>query len=551
MHSRKENISKGDIQIQIGIIFIVCFFAFFINNNVIPASTAEARNLATAQEMLRTHNYLIPTTNGELQLTPPPLPTWIAAGVEHILPGNLVAQRCAAGLAATFMVFIFYLLTSNLTRNRNIGFLASLISATSFSVVLIGRTASWDIFCHSFMLGAIYFFVLALRDEGPQWKNFVLAGVFFGLSFMSKGLISLYSLFIPFLISFMLIYKPDLKGKGVPAIVMVLVCLVLSCWWPVYIYMFYKQVYLTMIVDDISSLFAHGGRPWYYYWKFPAESGVWTLFFITSIAYFFISKRREKKREFRFYILWLALSLFLLTIMPEKKVSYLLPILIPGSGVITFYIYRCFKGLKTQSEKVFFRLNAMLITLILAMIPILLYIMFYKENIIPLYIVVLFAILSWGLCFYILKCLFHGGKVQVLGTFGGIITCMVMIEAFCLIPIGHLFINESRHSIRMVRTDERVAGLPFFYNRDEELRIELIYEANKTILPVNVADSSFIYRSLPFVFVSGMPMANVFSGFDVRIDMIDTFDNNWQHSYQERYSMGLVREVAVIRANKR
>lgn len=550
MQSKKENISKGDIQIQIGIIFIVCFFAFFINNHVIPASATEARNLATAQEMLRTGDYLVPTMNGELQLTPPPLPTWIAAGVEYVFPHSLVAQRCMSGLMATLMIFFLYLLTSNLTRNRNIGFLASLILVTSFGVVLMGRTAAWDIFCHGFMLGAIYFFVVGMREEGPRWKNFILAGIFFGLSFMSKGFVSLYVLFIPFLISFLLIYKPVMKGKGIPLAVMVLSCLAVSLWWPVYIYMFYGKVFLGVLFEDFVSMFEWSGRPWYYYWKFPTESGVWALFFITSIFYFFISKRREKKREFRFHVLWLALSLFLLSIVPDKKISYFMPILIPGSGVITFYIYRCFKGLKTWSEKFFFRFNAMLITLILAMIPILLYFMFYKEDIIPLYIVVLFAILSWGLCLYIFRCLFHKGKVQVLGTFGGIITCMVMIEAFCLIPIGHLFINENRHSIQDVRSNKDVAGLPFFYNQDEYLRIELVYEANRTILPLDVADSLFIHQSIPFVFVSGLPARDVFSGFDVRVETIGIFDNNWKHPHQRQYNMDLVREVSVIRPNK-
>ena len=68
------------------IILCVCFFAFFVNNKIIPADIMEARNLATAQEMVQTGNYLIPTMNGELRLEKPPLPTWIAGGVEHICP---------------------------------------------------------------------------------------------------------------------------------------------------------------------------------------------------------------------------------------------------------------------------------------------------------------------------------------------------------------------------------------------------------------------------------------------------------------------------------
>ena len=507
----------------------------------------ESRNLATAQEMVRSGEYLIPTMNGELRLEKPPLPTWIAAGIEHIIPGSLVAQRCAAGIMATVMVFFLYFITSRLTRNRNVGFLASLILASCFSVVLLGRTASWDIYCHSFMLGAIYFFILAFEEEGSQWKNFILTGIFLGLSFLSKGPVSFYALLLPFLISFIFVYKPGIKNKVAPLIVMVLICVVISCWWTAYIYIFHQEMLINVVKKESSSWLNHSVRPWYYYWKFPAEAGVWALFLITSIIYFFVSKRRENKREFRFFFVWLAASLILLSLIPEKKARYLLPILIPGSGVIAFYIYRCFKGLNKHGEKLIFRINAMLITLILAAIPFIMYSMFYKEGIISLTILILSVVFSWGLCVYIMKCLFHKSGVQVLGTFGGIIVCMVMIEAFCLIPIGHMFINEERHSIRMLRTNEEVADLPFFYNKEETLRMELVYEANQTIVPIDVTDSTFIYKNAPFVFISGQPITDVFAGMNIEVDSIDTFDNNWQRPNQRHYNLGLVREVAIIK----
>ena len=63
--------------IHYAVITIVCLFAFFINNQIIPADLMESRNLATAQEMVRPGNYLIPTMNDELRLEKPPLPTWI------------------------------------------------------------------------------------------------------------------------------------------------------------------------------------------------------------------------------------------------------------------------------------------------------------------------------------------------------------------------------------------------------------------------------------------------------------------------------------------
>lgn len=550
MYSRRENVNRGDIIIQYALILVVCFFAFFINNHIIPADLMESRNLATAQEMVRTGNYLVPTMNGELRLEKPPLPTWIAAGVEHLIPGSLVAQRCATGIIGTIMVLFMYLLTTRLTRNRNIGFLASLILATCFSVALMGRTASWDIYCHSFMLGAIFFMVKGFDSAGAQWKNFALSGLFLGLSFLSKGPVSFYALLLPFLISFLFIYKPGTKSKIAPLFLMFLIFLVVSFWWNAYIFMFHEDMFSYVLKKESSAWLNHNVRPWYYYWQFPAEAGVWALFLVTSIVYFFLTKRKEYRREYKFFLIWLIASIVLLSLIPEKKTRYLLPTLIPAAGVIAFYIFRCFKGLHRKWEKLVFRINVMVVVLILVAIPFAMYFMFYKDNVISLFLLIVSVILSWGLAIYLLKSIFNKQGIQVLGAFGGIIVTMIMVEAFCLIPIGHTFVNENRHSIRLLRDNKEVQNLPFFYNSEEDIRMELVYESNQIIAPLNVNDTTLVYSSTPFVFVSGQPVESVFKDMDVDIQFIDKFDNNWKQPNSRRYNLSLVREVAIINSKK-
>jgi 4-amino-4-deoxy-L-arabinose transferase-like glycosyltransferase len=168
---------------HLALLLLVCFLSFFVHNDFIPADLMESRNLATAQEMVALENYLAPTMNGELRLEKPPLPTWIAACVNHIKPHSLPAQRYAAGVAATLMVVFLYLVARQLSKNSTVSFVCALILATCYNVIMMGRTATWDIYCHSFMLGAIFFFIKALSHEGPQWRFFVFTGLFMGLSF--------------------------------------------------------------------------------------------------------------------------------------------------------------------------------------------------------------------------------------------------------------------------------------------------------------------------------------------------------------------------------
>lgn len=151
------------------LLLLVFCCSFFINNGAIFADIMESRNIVTAREMVYDHNWLVPTMNGELRLEKPPLPTWIAAVVEVISPDNLPLQRAMAGLAAVMLVLFFYKFATKLTGNRTYALVSSLILCTSYNIILMGRTATWDIYCHAFMMGAIYYLYLALRQTACKW----------------------------------------------------------------------------------------------------------------------------------------------------------------------------------------------------------------------------------------------------------------------------------------------------------------------------------------------------------------------------------------------
>lgn len=544
----EENKLCFNSYVSVGIIFIVCFFSFFVNNQVIPADLMEARNLATAQEMVTYGNYLLPTMNGEPRLEKPPLPTWIAAGVEHLAPDNLVMQRYAAALSATLMVLFLYLLVVRLTRNKTTGLIASLILATSINVILMGRTVTWDIYAHSFMLGAIYFMVLALEGKGAQWKHFLLSGFFIGLSFLSKGPVSLYALLLPFLISYFVVYRTNVRDKIGAMAGMVGVSLIVSLWWYGYTYFFHQDFAVGVAQKESTAWLNHNVRPFYYYWKFVGEGGIWALFWLTAIVYFFVNKQTAFRKEYKFTFIWLLTSFILLSVIPEKKYRYLLPLLIPGAMLIGFYMYQMITAMKTKSEKIIFRVNALLISLILLALPVALYGLFYREGQVSLFILIVAAICSWGLCIFFLYSLFGRKGIRPANIFGGIILTMVMLAGIYLIPIGSLFLNEERHSIHLLRENEAVAGLPFYYNHKEMLRMELVYETNQRIQPLNPDDDTAIMEALPFVFISGESIEKRMSGKNVTIEPVGTFDNNWRKTNHKRHNPDLVREVAIIRA---
>lgn len=529
------------------LIVIVCFFAFFINNRVIPADLMESRNLATAQEMVSTGNYLIPTMNGELRLEKPPLPTWIAAGIEQILPDNLTAQRYAAGLSATFMIFFLYLIVRRFTKNGLLAVIAAIVLASSFNVILMGRTATWDIYCHSFMLGAIYFLITALEEKGKQWRRFLLTGTFMGLSFLSKGPVSFFALLLPFLISYCIVIRPNTKGKLLPVLSMIGIALVVSFWWPVYIALFHPETGLAIANKESTAWISHNVHPFWYYWKFPAESGIWALFWVTSLVVFFRKRYTDDTNIYKFSIVWTLAALILLSLIPEKKTRYLLPLLIPGAINIAFYIYNSTVNLTKKSDKLIFRINGVVIGLITLLLPLAL-IFIVPDRQVSLGLLVVITLLCLLLSIFIFTSLFNKtNRILVLSFFTATALLMIVFESFFLFSAGKMFINDQRHSIHMLREDVKVQDLPFFHNDQEFLRMELVYESNRIIRPMDVSNDSLIYANAPFVFLSTKSIEPLFRNKEVEIEYIDTFDNNWRKITDKKYNPDMVKETVIIR----
>ena len=113
-----------------------------------------------------------------------------------------------------------------------------------------------------------------------------------------------------------------------------------------------------------------------------------------------------------------------------------------------------------------------------------------------------------------------------------------------------MFINSDRESISALRNNEKVKSLPFYHNQDEYLRMEIVYESNKVIKEMNISDTTEIYNSTPFVFVSGLPVDSIFRDKNVTVEKIGTYDNNWRKVGHKRYNKDLTREVAIIRSKE-
>lgn len=329
---------------------------------------------------------------------------------------------------------------------------------------------------------------------------------------------------------------------------MIVVCLFISSGWILHTLLLHKELMLNIAEKESSAWLNHNVRPWYYYWKYPVEAGIWALFWVTSLIYFFVSKAAEYRKEYKFSVIWFLASLFLLSVIPEKKTRYLLPVLIPGAMMIGFYFYQMITTIRTKNEKIVFRINATVIALALFLFPVILYFIFYDKQQLSLFLLIMITVCTWGLATYSLIAVFGKKGIQPTHVFVSVILSMMIVSALCLPSIGKVFINESRVSIKHLRNNTEIQDLPFFSNAaDGPIRMELVYEVNQRIKELDVSDEEAIAKATPFVFVSQLPIDSVMADKNVTVEPLGRFDNNWRKVEHKRYDPALVKEVALIR----
>lgn len=497
-------------RLRIWIMAAVVAITFFVNNRTLQPDIMESRNLVTAREMVETGEWLVPTMNGELRLEKPPLPTWVSAVVESVSPDDIAAQRAVASLFGVMLVVFFYLLCRDVFRVDPV--IAVILLCSCYQFMLMARTVSWDIYTHAFMLGGIYFLVMAVNGRGHRWWRFCLAGLFAGLSVMSKGPVSLFALFLPFLLAWGIFGRPSMRGKWLPVGVMVLVTIVVGCWWYAYIHIFHADEWQAVMAKETGSWLNRNVRPWHYYWKFFLEAGVWALLLVTSII--MVLRRGFRGDRSRLVpVMWMLFCLVLLSCMPEKKTRYLLPLLIPAAVVMAQAVgIWCASFSSRGSADITlghssgmhaprwpFRLNAWLLAAVCAGIPVGAYIMVYAKGLMGLPVWIGVTVLSLCAAWLLVR-----AAIRLLPQSMVIVTgCYYALLVLLAFPVvGKLINGTTMQTITAAVNAPEVKEYPIYAPAGEELRIEMVYQARRNIRPVAVDSAEALRERLPMILMT-------------------------------------------------
>jgi 4-amino-4-deoxy-L-arabinose transferase-like glycosyltransferase len=334
-------------------ILLVWALIFVVHLDVIYINIMEARNFITAREMVTDDNWILTTLNAEARYEKPPLPTWLTA-ISGILFGftSVFGLRLPAALVTLLLLYTFYRFLPKLEISLRQSFLATLILASSFYIVFMGRNGQWDIFTHSFMLVAIYYLWNFFGSEKNLLKNAIFGGLFLGFSIMSKGPVSLYALLLPFLIAYASVYKfKGFKKKWKSFLVLLVLALGIGGWWFIYVRLADPVAFIEITSREATRWTNYNVRPFYYYWSFVVQSGIWTIPAFVALLYPYLKNKVANKKAYKFALFWTLAAVVLLSIIPEKKSRYLLPVLIPMALNTSFYIEYLFRRFKDLSKK--------------------------------------------------------------------------------------------------------------------------------------------------------------------------------------------------------
>lgn len=290
----------------------------------------EARYALLARNMVEAGHWLVPHIGSEVHMEKPPLFIWLIA-VVSLLAGGVteLAATLPAALSGIAAVALTCLFGCRLFRRR-VGLLAGLILATTPNYFLYARMALADMTVTLFVVFSAWMFWETVIRPGAPSRPIALFWIGLALAFSAKGPVGL----MPVLAFGAFLWLETgwrglsrlrpLTGAGILAVI--------SAPWALAFALQGEASYVqTVLIEDY--LVPHV-LPWRTLWELfyilgPLGIGFlpWSLFLPTA-AHRGYSRNAdtELRRKFRFLICWVATYAILITLMPNKRDRYLLPV---------------------------------------------------------------------------------------------------------------------------------------------------------------------------------------------------------------------------------
>ncbi|MCI0568288.1 MAG: glycosyltransferase family 39 protein [Acidobacteria bacterium] len=301
----------------------------------------EPRYAGVARNILESGDWIRLTDNGEAYTQKPPLFFWILAAAAKLGGGlNETTSRIPAGIAGLLCVAVVYRLGNRLFNSR-VGWLSAMTLATSQRFFLEARWVHMDTLLTLFVVLAMQSAYTALRGSRRDW---VWMYGWMALGCLVKGPLGLALPAVGVLVYMASTREMSrLKESGwfwglplclLPVLFWLLASSRLSGINPGSVVS--KQVF-QRLMDGV-----HHPRPFYYYlYSLPLEFLPWTLFLPSILRFTFPAAHGRERGNLLFLYGWIVGGLALLSLVAEKRPSYLLP-LFPALALLAGFFFDSF-----------------------------------------------------------------------------------------------------------------------------------------------------------------------------------------------------------------
>ena len=328
------------------ILLSLCFFIFFFGiGNYGLLDKDEPRYAGTALEMLKNNDWIVPKFNFQNRFDKPILFYWLIAISYQFFGVNDFTSRLPSAICAALCV-LFTWYTVNKVFGKKVAFLSAIILATSVEFVLLGRRAATDMALCLFFSASIYSIFLSYYIKNFRIKIVwcVLAGVFSGLSVLTKGPVGI---FLPLIVltGFLIVKKQfDIKHLKIYFIIFFF-ALLISLPWYLRVHFatngeFTREFFFEHNLKRFTSVVGeHPGPFWFY---IPVVLGgfmPWTVFLIDALIH--LSKCLFKKsfnKLLLFSFVWILTVFLFFSFSTTKLATYILLIFPPLSIVTGYWI---------------------------------------------------------------------------------------------------------------------------------------------------------------------------------------------------------------------
>lgn len=450
----------------------------------------EARNFISAREMLSENNWILTTLNGEPRYEKPPLPTWITALFALVFGiNNVYALR----LPGVFMVWltgvVVYKLSKQFGLAQRHAFINGIIAVSSFYVIAIIIEAPWDIYTHGFMMAAIYF--LFKTYQKYSFQSLALAVLFMACSVMSKGPISLYALLLPFLLAYAVVF--GIKNRWLLKTFGVLIPgIVLGSGWFVYVRFADPDAFLKIAGVETSNWSVYNVKPFYYYWSFFIQSGIWAVPAVIGMVYPYMKKRVKFPAHYKLTLLWTLFSVVLLSLIPEKKSRYLMPVLIPLAVTTGFYMHYMLEKFKSPTSRreiipLYFHFGILGVAGIL--VPFILF--FMRKDLAPgrqlLFWALAFGIAAAACCLFVLLTQKKMYRVFYLSVFIFVLVLNMLVSLYHRLPNQ----NARYKSISELRWQASKANIDIYVL--DQISPEMLWNYGAILPVISKTDNGYVF----------------------------------------------------------